>query len=137
MKEILFRGKRLDIGVWEYGYYVSMYGDDCPRIYTGYNCYTLTPDWHRVDPKSIGQYTGKNDKYDKKIFEGDIIKTCGQHNCYDVIEYCDDLAGFYAVNDDIHIPAELAILKKDFIEVVGNVYDNMELIGGRYVRDTV
>lgn len=126
MREILFRGKCNEAckynGQWIEGFYGE--DDGKPIIVRntgpgfGYFC----------EPNSIGQYTGLTDKDDRKIFEGDIIKICGQHSCFDKVEFLDGLAGFYAVNDDIHIPAELATLKKNFIEVIGNIYDNPELL---------
>lgn len=131
MRKILFRGKRIDNGEWvegHYGEYMLMSGESIPGIsipnkesVCGSICYD-------VEASTVGQYTGVVDKNGKKIFEGDIIKTCGQHSCFDKVEFLDGLAGFYAVNDDIHIPAELATLKKNFIEVIGNIHDNPELL---------
>lgn len=141
MREILFRGKD-QYNDWIYGYLCQHRGDPimdnggaelvgsdyyirdwAEKIDTGfYGCN------YKVFPSTVGQYTGLTDKNGRKIFEGDIIKTCGQHSCFDKVEFLDELAGFYAVNDDIHIPAELASLKKNFIEVIGNTHDNPELL---------
>ena len=65
MREVLFRGKRLDNGEWIEGDLVhSVYkvGDACVGKF---GC-TL---WmHQVDPSTVGQYTGLNDKHDKPEF---------------------------------------------------------------------
>ena len=66
MREILFRGKRVDNGEWVYG--------DLSQHKTGKKFIKCGSAIHsyEVIPKSIGQYTGLTDKNAKKIFEGYI-----------------------------------------------------------------
>lgn len=125
MCEILFRGKRKDNGEWTYGYY-------CPKPYSHFPCEatifpseTIDRDWHgeRVDPSTVGQFTGLEDKLGTKIFEGDIVRY-GQRGA---VEYNSGSAQFTLNFTDSTYEGFDNIPFCD-CEVLGNIYDNPELL---------
>lgn len=124
MREILFRGKRTDNGEWTYGYY-------CPKPYSHFPCEatifpseTIDRDWHgeRVDPSTIGQFTGLEDKLGTKIFEGDVIDDLGVEY---IVVFDSDYAQFRGKFDGWN--AEISHIASR-CEVIGNVHDNPELL---------
>lgn len=133
MREILFRAKREDNGEWVYGYYVRL--PDAAGAVHMMNVPARNPDecnaTFYIDPKTLGQFTGMTDKNWTKIFEGDIIQTYDPDEGYAVVRYDDTETEFYAdfVGDNVYYGLG-GTFRNDDIEVIGNIYDNPELIGG-------
>ncbi|ECO9355395.1 hypothetical protein FX161_01355 [Listeria monocytogenes] len=76
----------------------------------------------KVDPETVGQYTGLKDKYGKKIFEGDICWE--EHNeCYGVVKF--EEGKFLYVWENI---AEDLWEVAASIEIYGNIHENPELL---------
>ena len=89
-----------------------------------------------IDPETLCQYTGKTDKNEKKIWENDIVRTSkfgkddgNGHNYpgFDVFVVKWDNGGFALFNKRRRF--NLRTDEKSY-EVIGNIYDNPELLGG-------
>lgn len=137
-REIKFRAKRLDNGEWVYGYLCeNSKGEICIQEIVGkvVDGFAVPSRLHPVNPDTIGQYTGLKDKNGREIYEGDIIgwKSFIENGKLfrGIIKWYTDLASFavYTSLKDIW-PYETDLLKVTQIgcEVIGNIYDNPELL---------
>lgn len=137
MREILFKGKRIDNGEWVEGCYaecngktfigidISIYGD----IFEVF-C-TSVIRWLEVDPETLCQFTGETDKNGKRIWENDIVFVTDENDCSGQIST--GIGNVIFIEGMWYIdgrPQEgLYDINKVFqIEVIGNAFDNQELL---------
>ena len=147
MREILFRGKSYDSGEWVYGNLrVSRLKDDPTDYVDIYPVNVGYPDFpmaERVYPDTVGQFTGLLDKNGRKIFEGDILNfsIMGDDGYFVVVSMENAAWGFYPAHpglvheDDqkwrsFWDPEYDDVWKQIYFTVIGNIYDNQELLGG-------
>ena len=151
MREILFRGKAKAIagcpynngksdGEWVFGYIfpdlgamkIRQFESDRPEC----NDY-------EVDPETVGQYTGLTDNNNRKIFEGDIVKCTDTINDFEF----NAVVEFGNPNGEYNWGYQLKFISGEesnfdilcwvdmeetgaYIEVIGNIHDNPELLKG-------
>ena len=132
-REILFRGKRTDNGEWVEGYLCECHHKDTGKYdYAIQEMFENGYIMHEVIPETVGQYTGLTDNNGKKIFEGDIL---GAHldvnypedETIAVIVWANNAWCIQELGAEPHIIGDDE-LKNDGWEIIGNIYDNPELL---------
>jgi uncharacterized phage protein (TIGR01671 family) len=80
----------------------------------------------------IMQYTGLKDKNGKEIYEGDIVKISGPYFRKSIQEIMligyDTSRAWFGVVDVLHTVSLSAFDNEKDIEVIGNIYENPDLI---------
>lgn len=133
MREIKFRGKRLDNGEWVVGSYIEAENRDL-SIAHQIVPYESGEAVREVDPVTVGQFTGLKDKNGREIYVGDILKSERDDRLY-VVKFWSGM--FYAsveeCNKGIFGGFPLHALTEDEesgyeCDIIGNIHDNPELL---------
>lgn len=132
MREIKFRGKRVDNGEWVYGNLITtsngyhfidthneLYEDE-PYLFRD-NTDMIRVAVSKVIPETVGQFTGLKDKNGVEIYEGDIC----EYGFNAVL--CEWFKGGFWLNGS-QKGANYNIHLGNNIYVIGNIHDNPELL---------
>ena len=115
MRDILFKGKRVDNGEWTEGYFFKTWD----KVFLLWGMTGDCPNMEEVVPETVGQFTGLCDKNGKKIFEGDIVES--PNGTQGFIEWQNAECAFL-----VNIGDDWQTMDDCTYEVVGNIYDNKE-----------
>mgnify|MGYP004552050717 CR=1 FL=1 len=123
----LFRGKCIDDGEWMYGSYYELAGR--PLIFKPVFASKKTV--YEIDPSTVCQCTGRNDKNGKLIYENDIMvayygEENPEHGTYVMVTWRE--YGWVTVENNSDDPCPLDDFTIKHFEVVGNMIDNPELL---------
>ena len=131
MREILFRGKRVDNGEWEQGDldrglfanidFISYFKNIGERVS------------YEIIPETVGQYTGLTDKNGTKIFEGDIVidkYSKEKFGFVGVVIYNPALTQYQIYSDKQPDYVVNLGSRRDSVKIIGNIHDSPELLGG-------
>jgi uncharacterized phage protein (TIGR01671 family) len=140
MREIKFRGKRVDGKGFAYGDLIHGVNHKIGKIYIlpikggvqPLNSGIDPIDGWEVIPKTVGQYTGLKDKDGKEIYEGDVCKLFTDtpteilynNGAFGYNSYCGGTFISFAENNWF----KWVGCNSDQITVIGNIHDNPELL---------
>ena len=132
MREILFRGKRVDNGTWAYGDLLHCDGE------MEIDSESLGENGGYIIPETVGQYTGLTDKNGVRIFEGDVIRGrsvyIGGHSTSNralvIYKAGMFLLSFGESEEECAAAQDVEFLGAwhDSVEIIGNIHDNPELL---------
>lgn len=133
-REIKFRGKSKNSGEWLYGYLFNYELSltavtPCINICIPASLEEVYSDC-TVYSDTIGQYTGLRDKDGKEIYEGDIVYIGS--NLKAVVIWFN---GSFRFKDELSCKAtyfeDMGVMMRDYdVCIIGNIYDNPELLKG-------
>jgi hypothetical protein len=131
MREIKFRGLSVN-GDWYYGLLSISQGHSGQPAAGYYISNKAGMPWaYHVRPDTVGQYIDQIDKNGVKVYEGDVVRLNGDvaFDGLQTVVWDDEMCGFSPYCDQILCAADsYSEWSIEFSEVIGNIYDNPELL---------
>ena len=118
MRDILFRGKRVDNGKWTEGYFFKSWD----KVFLLWGMTGDCPNMEEVKLETVGQYTGLCDKNGKKIFEGDILLKGFEKV---LVKWNANQCRWGIYSDGYEI-CGFNESTQEYFEVISNIYDDKE-----------
>lgn len=125
MREIKFRGKRKDNGEWVYG--DIHFNANCSRCHIHERGEKVFESYN-VIPETIGQFTGKKDKNDVEVWDGNKVKWSWDRSHKDiegVIEWDNKNLQWIITNTYFEHNRQVP-LSNYSVEVIGNIHERIE-----------
>ena len=128
MRDYLFRGKRKDNGEWIEGYLIR--GTDwltdngvtaIVSLDSQFFPMNEVTGYEFVNHRTVGQFTGKHDKYGNKIFEGDVVEAMMDYGPAGMLK------SITTIHWDEDCGWQWNYFDMDTVEVIGNIHDNPDI----------
>ena len=144
-REIKFRAKRTDGVGWAYGYFVktpitaefnavsgqffdSSSADNIE--WGGRYCIVQSTVAHEIDINTLGQFTGLRDKNEKEIYEGDIVRQTTASGTDPHSRPVVFITGTFGAGRSFDFHNMIT----GIVEVIGNIFENSELLSQEKVE---
>lgn len=134
-----YRGLSIDEnskGQWQYGYLIEDRGRSfiINEVIEANEQYITIGSWCPVNPETVGRFTGLFDKNCKEIFEKDILFGHAGEDFWEIVEF--DIEEGKWIRRDIWYNSKLDLSENnEFMEIIGNIFENPELLEANHDRD--
>jgi hypothetical protein len=142
MRDTKYRGIRIDNKEWVYGYLIGK-NVIVGEIVEWDSEYFNTEFWRKVDPETVGQFSGVSDgDTDEELFSGDIIQVCYEGETI-TCEVLREGPGYLLSSNEfddgyIWISEIVETLDGKFYipdsELLGNRWEHPHLLGGAAIK---
>ena len=135
MRELLLRGRVKENKDWIYwdhfGRIVDIKGLSSVYDYNGKKHYLISEMCELIDPGTVCQYTGKDDRSGRKIFEEDILRNKYSHKPSAKVVFYGLTFSYQWLDEAVKASRpniERMVENTSIMDIIGNAYDSPELL---------